>query len=701
MSKDKLLLETGCEEMPAPLLPGVIRQMEKEAAAILENNRLSYSLIKAYATPRRLVLLVEGLAVRQADIREQVKGPARSRAFDENGQPTRAALGFAQSMGVEVEDLRIEEMKGTEYVIAVRETPGKDTGDLLPELLPGLLSSLRFPHSMYWYRKDVKFIRPVRWLLCLWGDEVVSFHYAGVDSGGYTYGHRFLAPGPWAVKSVGDFFDYLEQSFVVLDQEKRKELIREQLESVARETGGVPWVEDELLEEVTFLVEYPEVIRGNFPERYLDLPREVLITTMQVHQRYFPVVSSPENGELLPAFLGVSNNRSNSYIRKGYEKVLQARLADADFFYREDRKKPLEEYVPGLREVVFQEGLGNLYEKTERIVTLVRAMADYWKVDRQTLELSARTAYLCKADLLTNMVQEFPELQGVMGREYAVDSGEDSRVASGIHEHYLPRFSGDTLPETTEGVLVSLGDRIDTLCGFFYAGIQPTGSQDPYALRRQAIGVVSILVEKELPLPIRDILQEALALYMQEEEQPPEEKEGRKEEIMELLKEFIDQRIRFLFQEKRIRYDVIEAVLAVPCSYISSLYKKASSLEEGLKSGGLENLLAGYTRVNNLARKVETPGEIDPSLFQESAEENLWRKTEQVETEVNRLIQKEDYDGVLQQLAETRDTIDSFFDEVMVMVEEEELRQNRLNLLAELKRVFNVFAEFSLLQSSI
>jgi len=701
LSANDLLLEVGCEEMPSELLPGVLDQLQEESKRLFKDSRINYSGIETYATPRRLVLLARGLDSRQQEVREEIKGPSRQHAFDEEGSPTRAAMGFARSAGVEVEDLYLKELKGTEYVMALRETPGRDTGELLPALMPQLLKSLRFARSMYWFSKEVKFIRPLRWLLCLWGDQVVSFEYAGVSSSRHTYGHRFLAPGPWEIKDIPDYLERLQQCHVILDQEQRKAAIEKMLEQSAEDINGAPWIDRELLQEVCFLVEYPEVVRGSFPENYLQLPREVLITTMQVHQRYFPVVSaSGQDPALLPHFLGISNNCYTEYTRKGYEKVLQARLADADFFYREDLRKPFQDYVPRLQEMVFQEELGTIYDKSLRLMKLVQEMGGNWGLSPEIVERSSRAAYLGKADLMTNMVQEFPELQGVMGREYALESGEKSRVAEAIYEHYLPRFAGDDLPETPEGVLVSVADKVDTLAGCFHAGIQPSGSQDPYALRRQAMGVVSVLLEKRVPLSPDEIVQNALEHFTGEAKQQNENND-RTREVYNHLKDFIQQRIRYVFQEKGLSHHVIEAVLAVPYRDLLSLYQKAAALGSELKEGRLEDLLAGFTRVNNLARKVAAEGEVAPSLFQEEAEKQLWGKAGEVREKVENALYARDYHAALQELAGLRSTVDRFFDEVMVMVEEESLRQNRLQLLLEVKKIYQIYGDFSLVQPAV
>jgi len=660
---------------------------------------MKYSRASSWATPRRLVLYVEEVADRQEDLTQKIKGPPVDKAFDEKGEPTQAALGFARSSGVDVNDLVREHVNRAEYLWAFREIPGKAAEKLLPQIMPEIIASLRFPRSMYWQKGGTRFARPVRWLLCLYGNAEVKFEYAGVSAGRHTYGHRVLSAGSYEVPHADDYFDIMREGFVVLDENRRRESIVRQLEEKGAEMGGRPLYPADLLEDVCFLVEYPVVIPGSFDERYLQIPGEVLITTMHVHQRFFPVISQ-STGELMPLFMGVSNNLYSEYTRKGYEKVLEARLADAVFFYREDTACKLEDHVPGLKRVLFQESLGSLYDKSERIKKLTAFLSSSLGLSAEVTNRALRAAYLCKADLVTQMVKEFPELQGTMGREYAFLSGEEEQVARALYEHYLPGFAGDKLPETMEGMLVSVSDRIDTLGGCFLAGIQPTGSQDPYALRRQASGLIQILLEKEISVSLPLLVKEALAEIHKENNFEKAGETGLEDSEKKLL-DFLEQRVRYIFQEEKgLPHDVVEAVLAVPYENIVGLYRRALHLSNSLHKKFLQDVLVAYTRVNNLARKADGSGEVNPSLLEETVEKELWEAALEKEKQLRAARQNADYKELLLILSTLREPVDKFFDHVMVMVDKDEVRQNRLNLLKHLQGLFNLYADFSHIRNS-
>jgi glycyl-tRNA synthetase beta chain len=686
-----LLFEIGCEEIPSRFIPGAMEQLKREAAILFEDYRLKHGELQAWGTPRRLVLKVSELEGAQPDMVEQIKGPPVDRAYDENKNPTKALLGFIQGQGVALKDVREEQIKGAGYIMVQKETTGRQTMELLPELLPKLIQKLSFPRPMFWQNKEIRFARPIRWLLALYGNHPLHFSFAGIETGKATYGHRFLAPGPFNVDSADHYFKLINDKFVIVDQDKRRAMILEQLQEKAAENGGIVLVDDNLLEEVTYLVEYPVAVDGSFDKAYLELPQEVPITSMQYHQRYFPIVEK-ESGRLLPSFVGISNNRFNPNIRKGYAKVLSARLADGRFFFNEDRKVPLESYVDKLKSVVFLESLGTLDQKRQRLVELTGRLGKKLELPASGVERAVRVAHLCKADLVTSMVKEFPELQGVMGREYARLSGETEAVAVGIFEHYLPRFSGDRLPETLEGALVSLADRIDTLAGCFAIGIQPTGSQDPYALRRQAQGAIAILNKFEMELSLEEYIRqglESLALYLKIEK-------TKRDQLLESLKDFLIQRIRFMLHEKEVEHDLAEAILNVPFTAVSGIFTRAVVLKDYLNGPLLDEVIVAYNRVANLAGKAEG-GKVDKSLFEDIAEKELLRTLQAVE---NALKGQSDPAFVLEKLQLLKQPIDHFFDNVMVMAEDKKLRANRLNLLAALKSTFNRLADFSKLQAS-
>lgn len=688
MSKKDLLLEIGTEEIPSRFMKPVLKQMEQIATNLFQENRIEFYSAKAYGTPRRLTLFMEGVGERQADLEEQKKGPAKKAAFDSEGKPTRAAEGFARSQGVAVEDLGVKEFQGGDYVFAVRRVKGQDTQNLLPSLLQNMIKELYFPKPMYWTSKEFRFARPIRWLLALYGEGEIKFRISDLDSGRFTYGHRFLAPGPFEVKDIPDYFRLMEECFVVLDQEKRKKLIREQAEESARTLGGKPLLDEELLEEVTYLVEYPRAVVGEFSSDFLEIPKEVLTTSMQSHQRYFPVVG--ESGSLLPNFITISNAQEDvkGNIKVGNERVLRARLADARFFYQEDQKNAPEQYVEKLQSVLFQEGLGTLYEKTQRIVELSRYMADRLGLAPEEKESVSRAALLCKYDLLTNMVYEFPELQGIMGREYTGLAGETEAVSKGIYEHYLPRFAGDDLPQSLTGSLVSIADKMDNIVGCFGIGIQPTGSQDPYALRRQALGMVYIMLDSKVSLTLTEILGAAVDYYS------TQDLTKEKEEIISDVMEFFRQRIRNIFLEKGLRYDLIDAVLSSGFEVVIDAYNRAESLSRVIDNPAFSRLMIAYNRTANLAKKAPDKGEVEPGLWEHPAEKELHEAYKQISEEVAEGLSAQNYEGVLEQLPRMQDPVDRFFDQVMVMVDNDKVRNNRLNLLREIRDLFHRFADF-------
>ncbi|UNC92992.1 glycine--tRNA ligase subunit beta [Candidatus Contubernalis alkaliaceticus] len=687
MSKRDLLLEIGTEEIPARFMEPVLKQMEQIATNLFGENRIVFNNVKTFGTPRRLTLLIEGVGERQADLEEQKKGPARNSAFDAQGKPTRAAVGFAKSQGVSVEDLEVKDFQGGDYVFAIKRVMGQDSRSLLPSLMQGIIKELHFPKPMYWSSKDFRFARPIRWLLALYGKDEVVFPLDELESGRFTYGHRFLAPGPFEVKDIPNYFQIMEDSYVLLDQEKRRGLIREQAEKAARNLGGTVHLDEELLEEVNYLVEYPQAVVGEFSSDYLEIPKEVLITSMQSHQRYFPVVG--EKG-LMPNFITISNAREDlkGNIKMGNERVLRARLADARFFYSEDQKTSPEQYVEKLESVLFQEGLGTMLEKTWRLTQISQYMADCLGLEAEDKKTSARIAHLCKYDLLTNMVYEFPEVQGIMGREYALLSGETQEVSHGIYEHYLPRFAGDDLPESLTGSLVSIADKLDNIVGCFGIGIKPTGSQDPYALRRQALGIMYILLDSEISLSLSELIGKSVDYYS------PHKLIKDKEEIITEVLEFLRQRIRNIFLEKGLRYDLIDAVLSSGFDVLPHAYKRAVSLSREIDNSSFLKLMTAYTRAANLSKNASAGDSVKSNLLEALAEKELYKTFQKISEEVAEKLSAQDYEGVLAQFSKMQEPVNNFFDQVMVMVEDEKVKNNRLNLLREIRDMFHKFADF-------
>jgi len=685
-----LIMEIGCEEIPSRFIPRSMEQLKEEAVALLVENRLGYGSVETWATPRRLVILISDLEMKQSDLVEKVKGPPISRAYDDSGQPTKALKGFLQNHGLDMEKVGEETIKDARYVVVQKEIAGSQTEELLPELLPRLIKKLTFPRPMYWRNKDVRFARPIRWILALYHNKPVIFSYADVQSGRFTYGHRFLAPGPFEIESVNHYFRCLEDNYIVVDQNRRRKMILQQLNEKAAEHGGEALVDENLIEEVAYLVEYPVAIDGSFDRAYLDLPQEVPITSMQNHQRYFPIVEK-DSGRLMPYFVGISNNRFHPNIRKGYAKVLQARLADGRFFFNEDCKDSLESHIEKLKSVIFLESLGSMDQKRLRLLELTGRLGAALNLPSDQIEKAKRVAHLCKADLVTSMVKEFPELQGVMGREYAMLSGEPEEVAVGIYEHYQPRYTGDKLPAAPEGALVSIADRIDTLAGCFAIGIQPTGSQDPYALRRQAQGAIAILLGFEMELSLEDYVKHALDVLSADVKID----KGIRRQVEQNLNDFLLQRIRYLLQDRGIDHDVTEAVLAVPFNSTAEVFKKAEVLKDYLNGPLLDDVITAYNRVANLAQKASHT-DVDKTLFEDVTEKELFRSLKTAEETLREI---KDPAQVLEQLQLLKQPVDNFFDNVMVMVEDETIRTNRLNLLFALKKSFNTLADFSKMQA--
>jgi glycyl-tRNA synthetase beta chain len=688
MAKD-FLLEIGVEELPARFLVPALEQLQELAAKALRENRLAYEDIICCGTPRRITVLARGVAEKQEALVQEVKGPAVKVAYNSGGEPTRAALGFAKSQGVKVEDLVRRSIGPVEYVFALKKEEGRPAAEVLPEVAPALIEGLHFPKPMRWGDLEVRFARPIRWLACLYGDDVVPFTLAGLESGRFTYGHRFLGGGRLEITRAGDYFDVMRKAFVVVDVAERREMILKQVNEAAAREGGEAEIDEDLLDEVANLVEFPTALCGSFDERYLEMPEEVLITPMREHQRYFPVRGA--NGRLLPRFVAVSNSGSENIdtVRAGNEKVLRARLADASFFWQEDLKAPLEGKVEGLKKVVFQESLGTVYEKVQRITALAGYLSGRLGANAKQRADTLRAARLAKADLLTNMVYEFPELQGVMGREYARRSGEPEGVALAIYEHYLPRFAGDALPCTLPGKVLSIADKMDTLVGCFGVGIEPTGSQDPYALRRQALGVCHIIIDGGLVLSLKEMIGRAYNGYA-----------GRVEfklsleQVTAALEEFFRQRLRVLFMDRGLPYDTVDAVLSAGFDDISGAWLRAQALEAFRADPAFEALLTAFTRAHNLSRKAGH-GRVDPALFETAAEEGLYRSYREISSSAGPRIEARDYPAALSLIAGLQKPVDRFFEDVMVMVENERVRDNRLALLKNIAQFIGSVADLS------
>ena len=681
MSKD-LLLEIGTEEVPAHVMPGVLAQLKERAEKAFQENRIAFASVRTLGTPRRMALLVKDLAEKQADVTSENRGPSVKIAFDADGKPTKAAQGFARGQHVAPEDL----VEKDGYVYAVVHETGKETAELLKTLLPELICALSFPNNMRWGSLEFKFIRPIRWLVALFDSEVIPFEVANVTSGRVSRGHRFLSQGDFSIAKADDYEQDCEAQYIIVDPEKRKAVIRTQIEAVAKENGGRAEITDDLLEEVLYLVEYPTALCGRFEEKYLQLPPEAVITPMRDHQRYFPV--KDDAGKLLPLFITVRNGGKEylETVQHGNERVLRARLADAQFFFDEDRKKSLEEHRDKLKTVVFQQGLGTMYEKTERLAQLADFIADEIGADEKAHKHARRAALLSKADLVTGMVTEFTELQGIMGREYAKLDGECDKVAIAIDEHYMPRFAGDAQPQTTAGRIVSTADKIDTIVGTFHLGKIPTGSQDPFALRRQALGLVHMVIEAKYHLSISRLVAKAMDLYGITE---AEERAKMQADVAEFLR----LRLRNVLEAEQIRYDAADAVLGdVDDIYNVLLRARAVTAFTGQKDAAQS--MQAFVRVANIARKsaAET---IYPERFHIAEEMALYQAYTSTKSAVESLVSGEDFEGAIDALTELAAPIDAFFDNVMVMDKDEAIKDNRLALLRGVDGIIREVADFT------
>lgn len=681
MSKD-LLLEIGTEEVPAHAMPGILTELKENAAKAFADLRLKYGAIRTLGTPRRMALIVEELAERQPDVTSERRGPSVQAAFDADGHLTKAAQGFARGAKIDPSDLVTKEG----YVYAAIHEAGQETARLLEKLLPDLITGLSFPNRMRWGDLDFSFIRPLRWLVALYGDMVVPFTLAKICSGRTSRGHRFLGQEAFDIARAADYEAACEKEYVIVDPVRRRALIRAQIENVAKENGGTVEISEGLLEEVVYLVEYPTALAGKFEGKYLALPPEAVITPMRDHQRYFPVKDAA--GQLLPLFITVRNGGTEylDIVRRGNERVLRARLADAQFFFNEDRKKTLEQHREKLKTVVFQEGLGTVYEKTERLERLAAFIADALDVDPDVRKRARRAALLSKADLVTGMVTEFTELQGVMGREYARLDGEEEEVAQAIDEHYRPRFAGDAEPQTVSGRIVSLADKMDNLVATFSRGLIPTGSQDPFALRRQALGMVNMLIEAKYSLSVAALTDAAM-------DELGIAGEAARDKMRCDVAAFLRLRLKNVFDDAGIRYDVAEAVLA-DSDDVYACFQRAQAVAEAVKGGAMMPVIQAFVRAGNLAVKAENDV-IDPALFVVPEEKALYQAFTSTASAVESLIEGQDYMGAIDALSDLAAPINALFDAVMVMDKDVKIRNNRLALLLLVDRLIRRVADFS------
>ncbi|HSR49912.1 MAG TPA: glycine--tRNA ligase subunit beta [Acidobacteriota bacterium] len=685
----RFLLELGLEEIPAWMIDDASRQLGQEIEKGLKELEVDFQgPPRLYNSPRRLAVAVEGLPERQPDRREVVTGPPKAVAFDDQGNPTQAAEGFAKKMGVDASQLTVEETDKGQYVSCVRTIEGRPLLELLGQVSEQAIRALQWPKNMYWRESRFRFIRPIRWMVALLAHREVDLEVEGVRGGRVTWGHRFLGMQRLVLQNADDYPQRLVKGYVLADPEQRRERIQAGLRQAVPQ-GLSPLPDEGLMEDVVYLNEYPTVIRGAFDEKYLEIPREVLVTVMRFHQKYFAVVD--EEGRLRNYFLTVLNTASDEggRIRKGHEKVLRARLEDAAFFWDGDRSTPLEERVQALDEVVFQEKLGSYGDKARRLQSLCARLAESWpQLDARALGTAAR---LCKADLVTDMVKELTELEGIMGGLYAREEGYDEKVHRAIYEHYRPASLEEDIPSSLHGAALSLADKLDTLVGCFGIGMVPKGSRDPFGLRRLAQGIVKILLELGDRVPGSLTLGQLVDWSLQEHqpEEPPDE-------VRSKLMEFLNQRVRHLFEQQGLAYDVINAVLTAPAQRVAERRRMAEALAAMRSEEDFEALATAFKRIRNILAKAERGlPQVEENLLQEDAEKDLYKHFREAVPQVDQLLQDNDFEAALRRMAALRRPVDRFFDEVMVMTEDERLQLNRLALLDELSKLFLQAADIS------
>ena len=684
----ELLLEIGTEEIPAGYLENGLKALKRLAEECLRENRIDWTGgLEVYGTPRRLVLMGGGVSKKQQDLTLEMTGPPKKVAYDENGKPTKAAEGFAKKQGVPVEQLQTIETPKGEYLYVKREVPGRPTLEILSERLPGIIGVIPWPKSMRWGDVGFAFVRPVHWVLCLFGGHVVPFEAAGVKSGDTTRGHRFMGPEEVNVSNIADYQRTMEKAFVVLDPRERQRVVAEVVLAAAASVGGVPADDAALVQTVANLTEYPTAVCGGFEKAFLDLPDAVLITAMREHQKYFAVYD--EKGALMPNFVAVNNTKTRdaSVVCRGHERVLRARLSDADFFLKEDRKSPLLERLESLKQVIYQARLGTSYAKVMRVEALAAHIAGLsLPEETDRVKLVAR---LAKCDLVTHMVIEFPSLQGAVGKAYAALEGYDDDVCSGIYEHYLPLKAGGALPQSKIGAVVGVADRLDTISGCFAVGLEPTGKADPFALRRHALAVIRIMEDAGWDLSFRELVEKALSLLAND-------LDFDLTSVFEGIMAFIRERYKNMMLRSDYASDLVEAAICGEFDRILSLRPKMEHLKEfTLSSDEFVPLALTFKRVNNIIKKQTRVFEVNPDLFQESPEKNLWKTYGALRADVEACMAKSAFLDALGLMTRLRTPVDQLFDEVEILTKDDALRENRVGLLQVISKFVLTLADFS------
>jgi len=677
-----VLFEIGMEELPARFIDEAEKQLKEKTEQWLQEQHIEYDKIKTYSTPRRLTIVIHHVAPYQTTIVEEVRGPQEKMAKDQDGNWTKAAIGFTTSQGKQLEDIYTKEVNETSYIFIEKRLEGKRTEEILPDF-KHIISAISFPQTMNWGSDSFRFARPIRWLVALINDQVIPFEVANIKTSNITYGHRFLGE-ECVIKNPLEYEEVLEENFVIVDPQKREQMIVQQMNKLEKSEGFHIAKSQKLLNEVRNLVEYPTVFFGTFEKDYLQLPPETLTTSMQEHQRYFPVLSE-ENGTLLPYFISVRNGDRQAIdnVVKGNEKVLHARLADAAFFFDEDRKHSVEHYIDKLKTVVFQDQIGTVYEKLQNIKHIAQNICNQLNIDQEEVTHIVRAAEICKFDLVTEMVNEFPELQGTMGEIYALHYQEEASVAKAIREHYLPAQAHGALPETIIGSIVSIADKLDTIVGCISVGLIPTGSQDPYGLRRQAIGILRILADRKWKISVEDLLQITIELY-----------DIKDKEILQELYTFMTNRATFILAEENIEQDIIQAVLTNEIGIVHYAINKAKVLSEKRNDHTFKSSQEALVRIMNLGKKHANK-EIDESLLETESEKELFQQYKKIKETFLACHQQQNAPEALIQLASLTDAIHAFFEHTMVMVEDERIKHNRLALVHQISNLINLYADMT------
>lgn len=694
MAKE-LILEIGTEEIPAGFMRDVIDKLSEIASRELAGNALAYANISSYGTPRRLTLRVTDLTDKQEDQSRESYGPPVRIAFDDKGDPTNATIGFAKSQGVEVKDLVTITRDRGEFLAAVKKIKGQKTEKLLKELLPGIIMDLPFRKSMKWGDGEAVFARPIRWILAVYGGKTIHFKIEEVKSSSKSRGHRFMSPRPFSVSGWDDYTEGLEKGFVVLDQDRRQDLIEKGINDLAGEIGGTALRDEELLETVTYLVEYPVVLKGDFEADFLELPKEVLISVMKNHQKYFPVLSRSESGKLMPHFIFVAGTKTKDsrVVAKGNERVIRARFTDARFFYDEDRTMPLSDKIGKLKDMVFLSDLGTYYDKTERLKALAGVIGGQLGIEPITDVI--RAAELSKADLATQMVFEFPELQGIMGKYYALLSGEKEGVATAIEEQYMPTSREGDLPGTDTGSVLGIADKLDTISACFISGLIPTGTSDPYALRRHAIGIINIVLDKNYHLSINGLFRASIAAIV---DQAHGKSPDSQDNILTEVSGFFKERFRNIMISDGFPQDVVDAAISAEFDDIVEVKRRIEALSELRKAPDFDSLGIAFKRVVNIV-KGQPKGEVSERLFVEPVERELYLSFIDTREKVGGKMSERNYPEALSVMKTLKEPVDKFFEHVLVMDENADLRKNRLSLLWEIRDLFFRIADFSKLST--